>query len=66
MSPGIRAAAERRGIPVAIFGHAGDGHVHVNALPDLTFAGWRDALAALYGDAAELLLDWRDAERQHA
>jgi len=53
---GIRAAAERRGIPVAIFGHAGDGHVHVNALPDLTFAGWRDALAALYGDAAELLL----------
>ena len=53
---GIRAAAERRGIPVAIFGHAGDGHVHVNALPNLTIAGWRDALAALYGDAAELLL----------
>lgn len=53
---GIRAAAERRGIAVAIFGHAGDGHVHVNALPDLTFAGWRDALAALYRDAAELLL----------
>ena len=53
---GIRAAAERHGIPVAIFGHAGDGHVHVNALPDLTIAGWRDALAALYGDAAELLL----------
>ncbi len=53
---GIRAAAEGRGIPVAIFGHAGDGHVHVNALPDLTVAGWRDALAALYGDAAELLV----------
>jgi len=53
---GIRAAAERHGIPVAIFGHAGDGHVHVNALPDLTIAGWRDALAALYSDAAELLL----------
>ena len=43
-------------IPVAIFGHAGDGHVHVNALPDLTVSGWRDALTALYGDAAELLL----------
>jgi len=53
---GIRAAAEGRGIPVAIFGHAGDGHVHVNALPDLTVSGWRDALAALYADAAELLL----------
>ena len=53
---GIRAAAEGRGIPVAIFGHAGDGHVHVNALPDLTVSGWRVALAALYADAAELLL----------
>jgi FAD/FMN-containing dehydrogenase len=53
---GIRAAAEARGMPVAIFGHAGDGHVHVNALPDLTVAGWRDALVALYADAAELLL----------
>ena len=53
---GIRAAAEERGIPVAIFGHAGDGHVHVNALPDLTVSGWRDAVAALYADAAELLL----------
>src|SRR5207253_2297078 len=50
------AAAAARGIPVAIFGHAGDGHVHVNALPDLTISGWRDALTALYGDAAELLL----------
>jgi FAD/FMN-containing dehydrogenase len=52
---GIREAAARRGIPVAIFGHAGDGHVHVNALPDLTRAGWKEALAALYVDAAELL-----------
>src|SRR5207237_519535 len=33
---GIRAAAQRHGIPVAVFGHAGDGHVHVNALPDVT------------------------------
>jgi FAD/FMN-containing dehydrogenase len=53
---GIRAAAEGRGVPVAIFGHAGDGHVHVNALPDLNVGGWRDALAALYAEAAELLL----------
>ena len=53
---GIRTAASRRGIPVAIFGHAGDGHVHVNALPDLTVSGWRDTLAALYADAATLLL----------
>ncbi len=52
---GIREAAGRRGVPVAIFGHAGDGHVHVNALPDTTRPGWRDALAALFEDAAGLL-----------
>lgn len=53
---GIRAAADRRAIRVTIFGHAGDGHVHVNALPDLTRAGWRDELAGLFEDAANLLL----------
>jgi FAD/FMN-containing dehydrogenase len=53
---GIRAASDRRGVPVAIFGHAGDGHVHVNALPDITTPGWREALHGLYHDAAELLL----------
>ena len=53
---GIRAASGRRGVPVAIFGHAGDGHVHVNALPDVTTPGWCEALGGLYGDAAELLL----------
>jgi FAD/FMN-containing dehydrogenase len=54
---GIRAASGRRGVPVAIFGHAGDGHVHVNALPDITAPGWHEALDGLYHDAAELLLN---------
>src|SRR4029077_5651648 len=53
---GIREAARRRDVPVAIFGHAGDGHVHVNALPDVTTAGWREALGGLCGDAAALPL----------
>lgn len=53
---GLRAAADHRDVPVAIFGHAGDGHVHVNALPDITTPGWREALALLYEDAAGLLL----------
>ena len=53
---GVRDAAARRGIEVTIFGHAGDGHVHVNALLDLTRAGWREALAGLYADALELLV----------
>ena len=53
---GLRAAAARAGIPVAIFGHAGDGHVHVNALPDTTRRGWREALARLFEDVTTLLL----------
>src|SRR5438876_4447214 len=53
---GIRAAATRHDIPTAVFGHAGDGHVHVNTLPDVTRPGWSGGLAALYRDAVELLL----------
>jgi FAD/FMN-containing dehydrogenase len=53
---GLRAAAARHEMPVAIFGHAGDGHVHVNALPDLTRPGWRDALQTLYDEVQDLLV----------
>ncbi|MGH7568565.1 MAG: FAD-binding oxidoreductase [Gemmatimonadales bacterium] len=54
----IRRAAARQGIPVAAFGHAGDGHLHVNALPDVTEPGWRRegqrVLAALLDDVTAL------------
>lgn len=53
---GVRQAAARARIPVAIFGHAGDGHVHVNALPDTTGQDWRAALAGLFDDVTDLLL----------
>jgi FAD/FMN-containing dehydrogenase len=53
---GLRQAAERANVPVAIFGHAGDGHVHVNALPDTTKPGWREALARWFEDVTALLL----------
>lgn len=52
---GLRVAAARHEIPVAIFGHAGDGHVHVNALPDLTRPRWRERLQTLYDDVVVLL-----------
>jgi FAD/FMN-containing dehydrogenase len=54
---GVRVAAERCGVPVALFGHAGDGHVHVNALPDTTVPGWREALAGLLAAVTELLVE---------
>jgi FAD/FMN-containing dehydrogenase len=55
---GLRELSTRHAIPVAIFGHAGDGHVHVNALPDVTRAGgaWRDGVLALFRDVTALLV----------
>lgn len=44
----IREAARQTGIRVVIFGHAGDGHLHVNALADLDRPGWEARLQALY------------------
>jgi FAD/FMN-containing dehydrogenase len=54
---GVRAASERHETPVVIFGHAGDAHVHVNALPDLTRQEWATSLHALYDDIVGLLAD---------
>jgi FAD/FMN-containing dehydrogenase len=53
---GLRSAAERNGVPVAIFGHAGDGHVHVNALPDTTRPTWRTSVEALFAEVTDLLV----------
>jgi FAD/FMN-containing dehydrogenase len=44
----VRRAADDTGIPVVLFGHAGDGNLHVNALPDVTRPGWDDRLQQLY------------------
>jgi FAD/FMN-containing dehydrogenase len=43
----VREAAAARDLPVVIFGHAGDGHVHVNLLPEVGRPGWEDAVASL-------------------
>ena len=53
---GLRSAAEHHGVPVAIFGHAGDGHVHVNALPDTTRPGWWKAVEELFVEVTDLLV----------
>src|SRR5204862_7226689 len=52
---GLREIAAQRGIPVVIVGHAGDGHVHVNALPDITRSGWHESLLGLFGYVTNLL-----------
>ncbi|HYC31250.1 MAG TPA: FAD-linked oxidase C-terminal domain-containing protein, partial [Gemmatimonadales bacterium] len=49
----VRRAAAARRIPVVVFGHAGDGHVHVNLLPEVARAGWEDAVASLLEEVSD-------------
>ena len=44
----VRTLAQRVQVPVVIFGHAGDGNIHVNLLPETTEAGWEDAVGTLH------------------
>ena len=44
----IRLAAQKEEITVVIFGHAGDGNVHVNALPEVSRNDWLDRVIRLY------------------
>jgi len=51
---GVRAALDSRGVRGVIFGHAGDAHVHVNPLVDMSRAGWRDEVEGLLEDVVLL------------
>ncbi len=51
---GVRAALARREIRGIIFGHAGDAHVHVNALVDVRRPDWREAVEAVLEEVVEL------------
>lgn len=52
----IRRAAQKEEITVVIFGHAGDGNVHVNALPELKRADWPDRVTRLYEEVSAAAL----------
>ena len=51
----VHAVSERRAIPIVMFGHAGDGHVHANLLPDVTKDGWEDRVRAVFTDVCQLV-----------
>ena len=51
---GVRKALEQREINGVIFGHAGDAHVHVNPLVDVSQADWKKKIAALLEDVVAL------------
>lgn len=54
---GVRDIASELGVDVVAFGHAGDGHVHVNALVDATDASLALRLRVLLERVTELVLD---------
>ncbi|GLC27067.1 FAD-binding oxidoreductase [Roseisolibacter agri] len=51
---GVRAALARHELRGVIFGHAGDGHVHVNPLVDVRDPAWRTRVAGVLEDVTAL------------
>jgi FAD/FMN-containing dehydrogenase len=51
---GVRDALEKRGVRGVIFGHAGDAHMHVNPLIDVSKATWRADVDGLLDDIVNL------------
>jgi FAD/FMN-containing dehydrogenase len=52
----VRRLASKRGLAVVMFGHAGDGHIHVNLLPELAREGWEAEVAGLLDDVTEVVI----------
>lgn len=53
----VRRLAAAHDVPAVLFGHAGDGHVHVNLLPELARPGWQRDVAALLDEVTAVVAD---------
>jgi len=51
---GVRAALAAHDTSGVIFGHAGDAHMHVNPLVDVSRDGWRERVDAILSDVVDL------------
>lgn len=52
----VRAAGSRHGIDLVIFGHFGDGNVHVNLQPDIATPDWEARIAAIFEEVTETVV----------
>jgi len=52
---GVRESLARQGVRGVIFGHAGDAHVHVNPLVDVSAPDWRARAAAILEEVTSLV-----------
>jgi FAD/FMN-containing dehydrogenase len=52
----VRQAARDRGLAIVMFGHAGDGHIHVNLLPEVGENGWEATIASLLDEVTDTII----------
>jgi len=52
---GVRESLARNGIRGVIFGHAGDAHIHVNPLIDVSALDWRSRVARILDEVTALV-----------
>lgn len=52
----VRQAARDRGLAIVMFGHAGDGHIHVNLLPEVGQNGWEATIASLLDEVTDTII----------
>jgi FAD/FMN-containing dehydrogenase len=53
----VQQAAAARGLAIVMFGHAGDGHIHVNLLPEISRADWEAAIASLLDEVTDAVIE---------
>lgn len=51
----LRASLDAHGLQAVIFGHAGDGHLHVNPLVDVSVPGWQKRIERMVYEIAEVV-----------
>lgn len=52
----VRAAGQRQRMELVIFGHVGDGNLHVNLQPDLASPGWERRLALIFAEVTDAVV----------
>ena len=52
----VREAARQRELTAVIFGHAGDGNVHVNVLPELARPDWPARIDSLFQEVSDVAI----------
>jgi FAD/FMN-containing dehydrogenase len=53
----VRRVSAQCEIPAVLFGHAGDGHIHVNLLPDVSKQGWEGLVTRVLDRMTQTVAD---------